>query len=279
MKKSINAWVFPEEMSFEEVFETAKKYGFEAIEFNVDEEKCGSNHNFHFNTTEDTLAEVKRLITKYGIEVQSLSGSLYWTSGAFASNKAEKRDEAIKILRTQLRCAKALGADAILVVPCVDNEIGLMKSMDNTIKVFRELKDEIDASGVKIGFENVWNNFFSSPLDVKYVLDGIGNENVGIYFDIGNMIEFSEAEWWIDIIGKYIVKVHVKDFKRNGTYYNGGKFCKLFEGDVNFKAAIPKLKDTGYDSTITAELFPREGENLDEFLTDLSEAMDKIKAM
>lgn len=280
MKKSINAWAFPEEMSFEEVFKTAKKYGFEAIEFNVDEEKPERKHAFHFNTTDETLSEVKGLMQKYGIEVQSVSCSQYWTSGAFASHKAEERDEAIKILRTQLRCAKALGADGILVVTCVDNEIGLMKSMDNTIKVFRDLKDEIDASGVKVGLENVWNNFFSSPLDAKYVLDGIGNENVGMYFDIGNMIEFSESEWWIDIIGKYIVKVHIKDFKRaDNMCHNGGTFCKLLEGDVNWEVAIPKLKAAGYDSAMTAELFPEADTNLDEFYTEISKSLDKIMAM
>ena len=279
MKKSINAWAFPDEMSFEEVFATAKKYGFEAIELNVDEEKRGCKHGFHFNTTDATLEEVKGLIAKYGIEVQSVSCSQYWTAGAFASHKEEERDEAIKILRTQLRCAKALGADGILVVTSIDPAIGLMKSMDNTIKVFRDLKDEIDASGVKVGLENVWNNFFSSPLDVKYVLDGIDNKNVGIYFDIGNMLEFSESEWWIDVIGKNIVKVHIKDFKRAGMYHNGGTFCKLLEGDVNFKAAIPMLKAAGYDGTMTAELFPEADTNLDEFYTEISTAMDKIMAM
>ncbi len=43
MKKSINAWAFPDEMSFEEVFATAKKYGFEAIELNVEEESAAAS--------------------------------------------------------------------------------------------------------------------------------------------------------------------------------------------------------------------------------------------
>ena len=276
MKKSINAWAFPAEMTFEDIFATAKKYGYEAMELNVD--GVGANkHSFNYETTDEQLAEVVALKAKYGIDVQSVSTGLYWSSGAFASEVPEKREEALKILRTQLRCAKGIGADGILVVTCVDNEIGLKKSFDNTIEVFRSLKDEIAATGVRVGLENVWNNFFSSPMDAKYVLDGIGDKNVGIYFDIGNMIEFSEAEWWIDIIGEYIVKVHIKDFKRNGGCHAGGTFCKLLEGDVNWDVAIPKLAKY-YDGPMTAELFPAAGTDMNEFFTEISAALDKIIA-
>ncbi len=278
MKKSINAWAFPPKMSFEEVFSLAKKYGFEAIELNVDAVGA-NNHSFNFDTTEAELKEVKALSEKYAIPVLSVSTGLYWSSGAFASENKEKRDEALKVIRTQLRCASAIGAEGILVVTCVDGEIGLKKSFENTIEVFRSLKDEIAASGVKVGLENVWNEFFSSPMDVKYVLDGIGDENVGIYFDIGNMIEFSNAEWWIDIIGEYIKKVHIKDFKRaDGRCHNGGTFCDLLDGDVNFKLAMPKLAKY-YDGTITAELFPDEDADMDAFLTKTSKALDEIRAM
>lgn len=276
MKKSINAGAFPSEMTFEDIFKTAKEYGFEAIELTVSSGNK-SKHTFNHETTEETFAEVKSLKAKYGIDVQSVSSGLYWSSGAFASENLEKREEALKILRTQLRCASGIGADGILVVTCVDNEIGLKKSFENTIEVFRGLKDEIAASGVRVGLENVWNNFFSSPMDAKYVLDGIADKNVGIYFDIGNMIEFSEAEWWIDIIGEYIVKVHIKDFKRNGGCHAGGTFCKLLEGDVNWDVAIPKLAKY-YDGPMTAELFPTPDTNLDEFFSEISSALDKIIA-
>lgn len=276
MKKSINAWAFPKEMTFEDIFKMAKEYGFEAMELNVDAVDA-NKHSFNYETTDAQLEEVKALTVKYGIEVQSVSTGLYWSCGAFASENPEKRAEALKVIRTQLRCAKGIGADGILVVTCVDNEIGLKKSFENTIEVFKSLKDEIAESGVRVGLENVWNNFFSSPMDAKYVLDGINDKNVGIYFDIGNMIEFSEAEWWIDIIGEYIVKVHIKDFKRNGGCHAGGTFCKLLEGDVNWDVAIPKLAKY-YDGPMTAELFTTAETDMNVFLTEITEALTKIIA-
>ena len=60
MKKSINAWAFPEEMTFEDIFETAKKYGFEAIELNVD--AIGANkHSFNYESTEADFNKVLEL--------------------------------------------------------------------------------------------------------------------------------------------------------------------------------------------------------------------------
>ena len=75
MKKSINAWTFPDAYSFEDCFAAAKTAGFDAIEFNVD--KVGrSAHSFTLETTDAQIAEVGDLARKYGIEIPSISTSL-----------------------------------------------------------------------------------------------------------------------------------------------------------------------------------------------------------
>lgn len=252
MKTSVNAWAFPAEMTFEEIFKAAKEYGFEAIELNVD--AVGANrHSFNYDTTEEVIAEVNELKKKYGIEVQSVSTGLYWACATFADDDAEKRAEAIRVLRTQLRCAKGIGADTILVVTSPVKEYGLQKSFDNTVATFKELKDEIAGYGVKVGIENVGNNFFTSPVDFKLLIDAIGDENVGMYFDVGNMMDYSCPEWWIDIIGEKILKIHIKDYKRNGGCHTGGKFCDILEGDVNWDVLSPLIAKY-YDGPITAEV-------------------------
>lgn len=273
MKKSINAWTFPAELTFVDIFEMAKKYGFEAIELNLDPPGSG-NHCLSVETTDAEIQEIKELISRYGITVESISSSMYGRVNAFAS---EDHDEAVSILRKHLQLARDIGADSILVVPHIGNGMRLKESFDNTIKVFRSLKDEIAEYGVKIGLENVWNCFFSSPFDIRYVLDGIDNENVGLYFDLGNIVEFADTEWWIDSIGKYIVKVHVKDFKRAVNYRSGGSFCDLLEGDLHWDEVIPLLAKY-YDGPMTAEV-SMGGKEADEFFPKLSDALDKIIAM
>ena len=276
MKRSINAWAFPAEMTFEEVFKKAKEHGFECIELNVD--AVGANkHSFNFNSTEETLSEVNALKAKYGIDVQSVSTGLYWTYGTFAHEDGEKLDEALRILRTQLSCAKAIGADTILVVTSPVKELGLERSFNNTVKVFKEMKDEIASYGVKVGIENVGNNFFTSPMDFKCLIEAIGDENVGMYFDVGNMMDYSYPEWWIDIIGKYILKIHVKDYKRNGGCHTGGTFCKLLEGDVDWDTVSPLLAKY-YNGPITAEVSRQADQTEDEFFASVNQAVKTIIA-
>jgi hexulose-6-phosphate isomerase len=206
----------------------------------------------------------------------------YNTTGAsFGSPKgSEKYNEALKILRKQLECAKGIGATAILVVPNLDLDVGYKNSIENTIETFRELEDEIKEAGIHIGLENIWNRFFLSPYDAKYVIESINNPLVGIYLDIGNVLETSLPDFWIEVLAPYIKRVHVKDFKRNNSFFSGGTFCELLEGDLDFKTVIPKLKAAGYDGPLTSEVGnDKEGRSRDEFLADLSREMDQIVAM
>ncbi len=274
MKRSINAWAFPAEMTFKEIFAKAKEHGFECIELNVD--AVGANaHSFNFDTQNEIFDEVNALKEKYGIQVQSVSTGLYWSYGTFAHEDKEKLGEALKILRTQLKCAKAVGADTLLVVTSPVKELGLERSFNNTVRVFKSLKDEIADYGIKIGIENVGNNFFTSPMDFKYLIEAIGDENVGMYFDVGNMMDYSYPQWWLDIIGEYILKIHVKDYKRNGGCHTGGAFCKLLEGDVDWDVVSPLIAKY-YDGPITAEVSPAPDQTTDEFLASVNEAVKTI---
>lgn len=274
MKVSINAWAFPAEMTFEDIFRAASDYGFEAMELNVD--AVGANkHSFNYDTTDKDISEVVALSKKYNVAVESVSTGLYWVCGTFADEDPIKKGEALKVLRTQLRCAKGIGADTILVVTSPVKEYGLTRSFDNTVATFKELKDEIAEYGVKIGIENVGNNFFTSPTDYRALIEAIGDKNVGMYFDVGNMMDYSYPEWWIDIIGDYTFKIHIKDYKRNGGCHTGGKFCDILEGDVSFDVLTPLIAKY-YDGPMTAEVSVPKDIPHSEYYPKISGALKKI---
>ena len=69
--------------------------------------------------------------------------------------------------------------------------------------------------------ENVWNRFLYSPLEFKQFLKDVGHKNVAMYLDIGNVWNFGYPQDWIEIIGKQIARVHVKDFRRTVGNANG----------------------------------------------------------
>ena len=78
-------------------------------------------------------------------------------------------------------------------------------------------------------------------------------------------------------LGKYVLKIHVKDFKRNGGCHTGGAFGKLLEGDVDWDTVAPLLAKY-YDGPITAEVSRQADQTEDEFFASVNEAVKTIIA-
>ena len=134
-------------------------------------------------------------------------------------------------------------------------------------------------AGVKIGIENVWNGFVTDPMSLKSFIDEFKSRYVGSYFDAGNCIINGFPQHWIEILGKRILAVHVKNFKRKDCA--GGLHCfgdNLMEGDLDFKAIIKALLKIRYSGPITVEMVPFSREpNL--VLPDMPLARETAKKM
>jgi L-ribulose-5-phosphate 3-epimerase len=252
MKKAINAWSVPNNVTFEEMFHDISKAGFHGIELNLDADNY-SNHSLTMSTGKDTFTEIKHLAKEYNLPVASISTSL--SGGKLGSDSKAVRESGKDIIRKQLECAAELGADGILTVPGgITENISLQQAYENSFNAIEELKPEIEVAKINVGLENVWNGFFTSPFDMKNFIDRLNCQYIGAYFDVGNVIAFSNAEYWIEILGARIRKIHVKDFKLNSGINRGGCFVNLLEGDVHWNKVIPALCKAGYDGYLTAEL-------------------------
>ena len=242
----------PGDVTFSEMFRIISDAGFHGIELNVDG-KNSSNHSLTMDTSKDTFKEIRNLSQDYNLKIPSISTSL--TGGKLASLDKTTREAGKDIIRKQLECAAELGAGGILTVPGGKSEgLSFIEAYENSLNTIMELKSEIESIKINVGLENVWNGFFVSPFDMKNFIDEINSPYVGAYFDVGNVIAFSDAEDWIEILGPRIQKIHVKDFKRNGGINRGGLFVNLLEGDVNWDKVIPALRKIGFDGYLTAEL-------------------------
>jgi len=76
-------------------------------------------------------------------------------------------------------------------------------------------------------------------------------------------------EHWVRICGKHLMKVHFKDFKRQGV-----QWPPLLEGDVDFPAVMRELRKIGYDDALLSEVSPGIAS-----LEDTAKAIRKIMAM
>ena len=276
MKKSINAWSVDSQTNFEDMFAQIKKAGFDGIELNVDG-AGNSAHSLSLDTTDKELADIKALSEKYALPVVSISTSLWWSVN-MGSAKQENRDNSRKLLEKQLICAKTLGASGILTVPGgINDDMSIQTAYKNSFDTLESCKDIIEKYKLKVGLENVWNQFFVSPFDMANFIDSLNCEYITAYYDVGNTVAFSWSEYWIDILGNRISHIHIKDFKRNSGINSGGTWPDLLKGDVNFKKTIPALRKIGWDGYLTAEVGKNDAsQSFGDFYREIAETEEKI---
>ena len=251
MKQALNAWTVDQSMDMEQTFAAVAKAGFCAIELNMD--APGAPHGLSMETTASDYADIRRLSEKYQLPVCSIASSLWWQAGM--GNPAHW-DDGQALLYKQIEAARELGAGGILIVPGGMNDtLSLDATRKNCIDFLRSQREYIEKSGIFVGVENVWNGFFLSPYDMASFVDEVDSPLVGAYLDVGNMLAFSTPEYWIEVLGERIGKVHVKDYKRNGGLNSGGNWVDITCGSADWKKIIPALRKAGYDGYLVGEVF------------------------
>ena len=256
LRKALQLGMLPRKLPDGEKFRLAKKCGFEGIEGSPMKDLAAARR-------------LGKLARDAGTPIHSI---VYGGWGApFSSADPKVIEKGLDGMETALRSAKALGADTVLLVPANLNEdVGYGDAYKRSQKHIHTLLPLAKELEIVIAVENVWNKFLLSPLEFARYVDEFDSPWLKAYFDVGNVIIYGYAQDWIRTLGKRIVKIHLKDFKRKGY-----QWTNLLEGDVNFKQVRLALDEIGYDGFLTPEL--RGGDEA--YLKDLSGRIDKIIAM
>ena len=94
-----------------------------------------------------------------------------------------------------------------------------------------------------------------TPVTLLRFIQDVGLDNLAINLDPANLLMYGKANPVdaLDVFGEYVAGVHAKD----GAYPDSGDQLgpekPLGEGQVDFPALIARLKDLGYESTLTIE--------------------------
>ncbi len=269
MIKSISYWSFPEGSAVRDVLKQARDLGYEGVELTLEPQG-----DITVSTSDDDLAAIKTYADELGMKVPTMATLLYWESPLIGPG-GEQPEAAQEITRHLLRCARALGAETILTVPCtVGPDLHYDVAYQSGLELYRKMGPMAAEYGINIGVENVWNKFLTSPLEFARFIDEIDHPSVGAYFDVGNVLLFGFPEQWIRILAGRIVAVHIKDFRTAVGNLDG--FVDLLEGDVAWDAVIDALRGIGYDGPVTAEMMPPYKHYPMRLLEATSNAMDSI---
>jgi len=216
--------------------------------------------------------EVLKALEQTGLKAASVCGKVHWDK-PLSHPDPSVREAGLEGLKVTLRDAKAYGATSVLLVPGVARkDVSYDDCWKRSIAEIRKAVPLCEELGVKIAIENVWNDFITKPEQAAAYLDEINSPQVGWHFDIGNVIRYSAPELWIPVLGKRILKLHVKEFSKAK-----GFGVKYFEGDNNWPAIMKALDEVGYAGWGITEM-PGEQSKDAASLKDLSERFDRILA-
>ena len=260
MKISASYWIFDGGLDgtlpIKSAMEQASKMGFEGIELGI-----ASQGVLTHNTSQAECEEIVREAEKHGLEISGVASGESWTTSPTA-NDEDVRKKIIDFTQKALQITHWLGSDAYLFVPGAVEVFFLPDAevipydvcYQRASEAISQLVPVAEKLGVAIAVENVWNKFLLSPLEMREFIDNFNTSQVGVFFDVGNVLLTGYPDQWIRILGSRIKRVHIKDFKL--SVGNADGFVDLLEGDVDFEAVKQALSEINYDGYVTAEMIP-----------------------
>ncbi len=256
IKKGVLLDMLPGKLSYAERFKLARDVGFDVVQAPTEPD-------------EHKAEEIKKAADAVNIRIDSVMNMDHWKY-PLSSSDSEVVEKSLAGMRTSLHNAKLWGADAVLLVPAVVNAqtsyrdawARSQKEVCKLIPLAEELK-------IVIAIEEVWNKFLLSPLEMASYIDEFQSPWIKAWFDVGNVVFYGYPQDWIRSLGKRIVKVHLKDFKRKE---NGYAWVNLGDGDVNWDAVRAAFAEIGFAGSAIVEL-----EAGDEaYLRDVSRRVDRL---
>ena len=223
--------------------------------------------------------EVLKALEETGLKAASVCCATHWDK-PLSSPDENVRREGVEGLLQALKDAQRYGASSVLLVPGrvikdKTKEVTFDDCWQRSIPEIRKAIPTAEKLGVKIAIENVWNEFITKVDQATDYLEAIDSPMVGWHFDIGNVVRFSPPETWIPVLGKRILKLHVKEWGKLKP--NNGFGVRFFEGDNHWPAIMKALDDIGYQGWGITEQPGEQSKDADS-MRDLSTRFDKILA-
>lgn len=171
--------------------------------------------------------------------------------------------------------AVQLGGNSVLHVVRYDTKRPYMENYRQTQDLLRGAADHAAKKQVFILLENVWATFLIEPLSMQRFLDEIDSPWVGAYFDVGNVVRWGWPQHWIEVLGKRIKKLDIKEYDLQVAMNEGMRagFGKpLGEGSIDWAAVRRELMEIDYRGWATAEVPGGDRQRL----ADIAQQMDRV---
>jgi hexulose-6-phosphate isomerase len=256
IKKGVLFEMLPAKLSYADRMKMARDVGFEVIQAPT-------------TPDEHEAEEIKKAADGANVRIDSVMNVDHWKYPLSSSDPAVV-EKSLAGMRTSLHNAKLWGSDAVLLVPAVVNpQTSYRDAWSRSQKEIRKLLPLAEDLRIVIAIEEVWNRFLLSPLEMATYIREFQSPWIQAWFDVGNVLLYGYPQDWIRMLGKSIVKVHLKDFKRKESGY---EWVNLGDGDVDWEAVREAFREIGYAGSAITEL--NGGDQA--YLRDVSRRVDRL---
>ncbi|MGE4619509.1 MAG: sugar phosphate isomerase/epimerase family protein [Planctomycetota bacterium] len=223
--------------------------------------------------------EVLRAKAETGLEIPGVVCSTHWGKPLSATDEKVRR-EGVEGVETALRDCRLFGGTTVLVVPgvCKDG-VSYEQAWDRSTAALREVLPLAEELGVRIAFENVWNDFITDADEAVRYVDQFESPWVGWYFDTGNIVRYGRPPEWVEKLGSRTIKLDIKDYSRERMKKDGvwaGFKCKIGDPDssVEWAETMAALDKAGYQGWGSAEVSGGGRERL----AEIAKRMDEVSS-
>ncbi|RKN85349.1 sugar phosphate isomerase/epimerase family protein [Paenibacillus ginsengarvi] len=247
------------EHSIQEALQLTKKLGFDGIEIAVREPHLSAT------TSAPRIKELRSVADDLGLEIPVLAGYM----GGFSTGSDKECEQAFSDFQRILDISGSLGSGMIRVGAGGPNAfLAQDYHYAKAAHWLRKCAVEAAKSGKSIVLEIHNISLVETVESGLRLLDMVGEDNVGLIHDAGNMY-ITDTDYGRDSViglGKRMFHVHVKDEKRipeaggPGTFVNRTKHgsesfiqCRLGEGEADHQPLFDALNETGYSGWVTLE--------------------------
>ncbi|MBO5312347.1 MAG: sugar phosphate isomerase/epimerase [Clostridia bacterium] len=233
-----------------EKIKDVKKYGLESFQL------CCWNLSYF---TEEWAERVKKTADEEGLEISAVwcgwEGEAAWnfTRGPITLGIVPTffRHMRIENLKKGSDFAKLMGVTDFITHMGFIPENPITDEYQGVVSAVRELAEYCKANGQYLLFETGQE----TPITLKRIILDVNTGNLGINLDPANLLLYGKANPCdaVDVFGDYVRGVHGKDGEYPTDPRNLGEEKRIGDGRVNFPVLIKKLKEHGYNGSITIE--------------------------
>jgi sugar phosphate isomerase/epimerase len=199
------------------------------------------------------LLKIKDLAARANISIDAGTGCICPSSHSFKKDGPPARDRLLEALQI----AKTVGAKAMrcYLGSSADRQgDGIEPHMENTIKLFRSVRQETLDLGVKIALEN--HDGDMQAREVKTIIEQSGKDFVASCLDAGNPLWVVENPFvTLETLAPYVVTTHLRDsilFEHpRGA---AGQWVVLGDGNVDFVQFMARFRELCPKSSMQLEI-------------------------